>query len=286
MVPAFDLMTCPNLAVPAAVMQHIAQVESSTNPFAIGVVGGRLARQPQNLAEAIATTRMLDAKGYNYSLGLAQVNRDNLARYGLDTYEKAFDGCANLAAGARILAECYGRAGGDWGKAYSCYYSGDFVTGYRDGYVQRVLGSSHTSPVDIAQTITIYPEAREHPASREQIAPTVLASRHGYRAAIRSMTLDTAANALVSAIAEPQASAAATNLLPAAASSAMPNASQRQMGTSPASSAFVPRVTGPNDPPAEATAVVTALDTAGPSHPGAPYQAGIHQEADDAAFVF
>jgi type IV secretion system protein VirB1 len=26
----------------------------------------------------------------------------------------------------------------DWGKAFSCYYSGNFVTGYKHGYVQKV----------------------------------------------------------------------------------------------------------------------------------------------------
>ena len=72
--------------------------------FAIGVVGGRLARQPQNMEEALATARMLESKGYNFSVGIAQVNRANLGRYGLDSYRKAFDTCDNLAAGARILA--------------------------------------------------------------------------------------------------------------------------------------------------------------------------------------
>ena len=38
------------------------------------------------------------------SLGLAQVNRHNLARQGLDSYEKAFAVCPNLQAGSRILA--------------------------------------------------------------------------------------------------------------------------------------------------------------------------------------
>lgn len=286
MLPAFDLMSCPNLAVPAAVMQHVAQVESSTNPFAIGVVGGRLERQPQNLGEAVATTRMLDAKGYNYSLGIAQVNRSNLARYGLDTYEKAFDGCANLAAGARILAECYGRAGGDWGKAFSCYYSGDFATGYRDGYVQRLLGSVSASPADAAQTITVYPQSREHPASgRTQIAQAATAGSPGYRAAMRSMALDTAANALVSAIAAPHEQIAAA-ISPASTSQPQPNASPAQTGEPSTHSAFVPRVSGPNDPPAEATTAPTATAIASSPGPDAAHQVSPYQDAGDAAFVF
>ena len=131
---------CPNLAVPAAVLQHVVRVESGFHPYAIGVVGGRLARQPRNLPEAVATARMLEQQGYNFSLGLAQVNRYNLKRQGLNSYEQAFGSCDNLRAGSRILQECYQRAG-DWGKAFSCYYSGNFTTGYRHGYVQKVQRS-------------------------------------------------------------------------------------------------------------------------------------------------
>ena len=141
MFPGMDAIVCPNLAVPAQVMRHVVHVESGANPFAIGVVGGRLVRQPKSLEEARATAQMLESKGYNYSLGAAQVNRVNFRKYGLDSYEKAFDPCTNLSAGASILAGCYASAGGDWGKAFSCYYSGNFVTGFRTGYVQKVYDS-------------------------------------------------------------------------------------------------------------------------------------------------
>ena len=137
MLPGMELMGCTGLAVPPTVMEHVVKVESSFNPYAIGVVGGRLARQPRNLPEALSTVQMLEDRGYNFSLGLAQVNRHNLARQGLDSYEKAFDVCPNLRAGSRILAECYGRSGSDWGKAFSCYYSGNFTTGYRHGSGRR-----------------------------------------------------------------------------------------------------------------------------------------------------
>lgn len=141
MLPGMELMACPNLAVPREVMHHVVRVESSYNPYAIGVVGGRLVRQPRNLPEALSTVRMLEQRGYNFSLGVAQVNRYNLAKYGLETYEQAFQPCANLQAGSRILAECYRRSGSNWGKSFSCYYSGDFVTGFRHGYVQKIYAS-------------------------------------------------------------------------------------------------------------------------------------------------
>lgn len=141
MLPGIELMGCQGLAVPSEVMHHVVRVESSYNPYAIGVVGGRLVRQPKNLPEALATVRMLEGRGFNFSIGLAQVNRYNLDKYGLDSYEKAFEPCANLKAGSRILAECYQRANGDWGKSFSCYYSGNFSTGFRQGYVQKIYAS-------------------------------------------------------------------------------------------------------------------------------------------------
>lgn len=141
MLPGLEMLACPEMAVPMDVMQHVINVESSRNPYAIGVVGGALARQPRQLDEALATVRMLEEKGYNFSVGLAQVNRYNLPKYGLDSYEKAFRQCDNLVAGSRILAECYQRSGGDWGKSFSCYYSGNFTTGFRHGYVQKIYDS-------------------------------------------------------------------------------------------------------------------------------------------------
>jgi type IV secretion system protein VirB1 len=153
-----ELMGCQDLAVPAEVMQHVVRVESSFNPYAIGVVGGRLVRQPKTLPEALATVRMLERRGYNFSVGLAQVNRKNLDKYGLDSYEKAFQACPNLQAGSRILAECYSRSKGSWPKSFSCYYSGDFTTGFRHGYVQKIYTSIRAAgpaPSDQALAIDV-----------------------------------------------------------------------------------------------------------------------------------
>ncbi|MDV3514644.1 MULTISPECIES: lytic transglycosylase domain-containing protein [unclassified Stenotrophomonas] len=158
MLPGLEMMACPEMAVSMDVMQHVINVESSRNPYAIGVVGGALVRQPKSLDEALATVRMLEEKGYNFSVGLAQVNRYNLGKYGLDSYEKAFQQCANLQAGSRILADCYKRSGQDWGKSFSCYYSGNFETGFRHGYVQKIydsmrrgqqLASNGSAPIDV-----------------------------------------------------------------------------------------------------------------------------------------
>lgn len=147
MLPITDISACQGMAVSPEIMHHVVNVESSFNPYAIGVVGGRLVHQPKNLPEALATVGMLEEKGYNFSIGLAQVNRYNLAKYGLSSYQQAFEVCPNLQAGSRILAECFSRSGGDWGKSLSCYYSGNFITGYRHGYVQKVFASMRENTV-------------------------------------------------------------------------------------------------------------------------------------------
>ncbi|WP_373829689.1 lytic transglycosylase domain-containing protein [Neisseria dentiae] len=150
------MIDCGNLHVPPTVMQHVVRVESSFNPYAIGVVKGRLSRQPKNLPEALATVKMLEEAGYNFSVGIAQVNRYNLKKYGLSSYSKAFDVCSNLRAGSKILQECYISAGRNWGKAFSCYYSGNFVTGFRHGYVQKVFNSMRK--YGGSQAITVSPD--------------------------------------------------------------------------------------------------------------------------------
>lgn len=135
---AMAQLCAPDVAV--GTLSRIASVESSFNPYAIGVVGARLQRQPKNLEEAVATAKMLKASGYNYSLGLIQVNQANFAKHGLSD-ETAFDPCNNLRAGGLILQDCFKRAGGrpdPLGDALSCYYSGNFSTGYRAGYVAKV----------------------------------------------------------------------------------------------------------------------------------------------------
>ncbi|MBL8388616.1 MAG: lytic transglycosylase domain-containing protein [Hydrogenophaga sp.] len=131
----------------------LVSVESAFNPWAIGVVGGALVRQPQNHAQALATARALQALGHNFSVGLGQINRGNFARLGLTT-ATAFDPCLNLTAMQAVLAECFERARSDreptrsdqpaLRMALSCYYSGNFSTGFRHGYVQRVMAAART----------------------------------------------------------------------------------------------------------------------------------------------
>ncbi len=151
------VLTCAPLVAPDTV-HALIRVESAGNPFAIGVVGGALVRQPVNLPEALATVAALDAAGWNYSVGLGQINKRNFARYGLSA-ETAFAPCANLTAMQGILSECFARASqrasvarapqvaphavsqAALRDAFSCYYAGNFVTGHQQGYVGKVLAA-------------------------------------------------------------------------------------------------------------------------------------------------
>jgi len=261
MLPGMEMLACPNLAVSPEIMQHVVHVESSANPYAIGVVGGQLERQPRNLSEALATAQMLDAKGYNFSVGLAQVNRANLERYGLGSYREAFGTCANLSAGARILADCYTSAHGDWPKAFSCYYSGNFTTGFRDGYVQKIYASidrQTSKPVNptiafsvptgatTPRSLPATPTTDAVTASHADLKPVTVYAPRGanYRVALRSMAIDAAAQATVAGIATSISKNASTARKPTAAeSSNMVNASGTDSGQPSLAAAIPPKKT-------------------------------------------
>ena len=132
--------------VPATTLGALVSAESDFNPYAIGVVRGTLSRQPANLKEAMETVKRLENAGFNYSVGLAQINKVNFSRHELDN-ESMFDPCLNLAAGAKILTECYSRStkvdqSDKLRAALSCYYSGTQNIERYSGYIERVVGRS------------------------------------------------------------------------------------------------------------------------------------------------
>ena len=113
------LQQCSN-GVHPVVMHGIISQESSFNPYAIGVVNGRLSYQPKTRAQAIAAVNALKAAGKNYSMGLAQVNKQHMKRLGLTT-ESIFEPCANVKAGATIFKECHEWAKSKLGNSLNSY---------------------------------------------------------------------------------------------------------------------------------------------------------------------
>jgi type IV secretion system protein VirB1 len=156
------LAACAPGVAPSTAQALIA-TESAGNPFAIGVVGNTLVHQPSSLRQALATVQALDAAGWDYSVGLAQINRRNFARMGL-TRTSAFVPCANLQAMQHSLGACYARASrvarsgagvatsdqAALRNALSCYYSGNFVTGHRHGYVGKVVAAAQRAAGPVA----------------------------------------------------------------------------------------------------------------------------------------
>jgi type IV secretion system protein VirB1 len=173
-----DASTFLALALACAPQVHtqtahaMVSVESAFNPWAIGVVGGALVRQPRHRAEALATARALQAAGWNFSVGLGQINLGNFDRLGL-TLESAFEPCTNLTAMQAVLAECFDRARAPAAaatatttaatpppvdqtalrQALSCYYSGNFATGFRHGYVRKVVAAAGTGSLAVPRAI-------------------------------------------------------------------------------------------------------------------------------------
>jgi type IV secretion system protein VirB1 len=102
----------------------------------------------------LATARALQAAGWKFSVGLGQINVGNFERLGL-TLDSAFEPCANLMAMQIVLAECFDRARASAAaptpnqsvlrQALSCYYSGNFSTGFRYGYVHKVVVAAGTT---------------------------------------------------------------------------------------------------------------------------------------------
>ncbi len=176
---------------PFSTLRAIAKIESAYNPLAIsinypdratatlglddGIV--ELFRQPASVREAVQWTKWFYARGLTVSIGLMQVNAENLPTLGL-SLEQAFEPCANLKAGWTILNVKYRTAAAVIGKgqlalhaAISSYNSGSLTAGFNNGYVEKVLAA--TTPASsipqfvgltVKQQSALVPQ-REYPQS-------------------------------------------------------------------------------------------------------------------------
>ncbi|MCD5327959.1 lytic transglycosylase domain-containing protein [Chromobacterium piscinae] len=102
--------------------------------------------------ETASFARGLIAQGHTVSLGLTQINDRNLPRLGL-SIEQVLDPCTNVSTGAKILTEFYDKAVRQYGRsekalqaAISAYNSGNFVRGFENGYVNRVIAAAGVIP--------------------------------------------------------------------------------------------------------------------------------------------
>ncbi|WP_085344647.1 lytic transglycosylase domain-containing protein [Vibrio sp. ArtGut-C1] len=166
------LNTCQS-QVDASILKRLIDNESSRNPYAIAVVGANAINQPNTLEDAIQIATDLDKDGFNYSLGLMQINKKNFPAYGL-TIERAFDACTNIEVGADIYAKCYQRAKQQspnkphpqlLDDAASCYYSGNFSRGYKEegkqgmSYVEKFNRADKLPTQIISESYDSHPES-------------------------------------------------------------------------------------------------------------------------------
>jgi len=142
-------------AVGPRTMAALVAHESGARPFAIADDTTRRSYDPATRASAIALAAALLRQGHDIDAGYAQINSANFAATGL-TAARVFDPCANLAAGARILALAYASAARRYGTgqtalahALSLYHSGSMTSGL--DYAHAVFAT--------AQRIGVRPKA-------------------------------------------------------------------------------------------------------------------------------
>lgn len=170
---ALAMQCAPDIAPDT--ISRIVKTESGFNPWAIGVVGTPLKRQPRTKEEALNAIKMLDSKNANFSIGLAQINRQY---FDVKDAESVFVPCTNIKMGADILKDCYSRAlkNGDseqqaLRKSFSCYYSGNYTRGFvrennGTSYVERIVSANTTKikvPALNDESVIKQPTRREAP---------------------------------------------------------------------------------------------------------------------------
>ena len=160
---------CAPSVAPETVLA-IIQTESSGEPFALNVNGGRQPAPQSTAADAAATAQRYVAAGYAVDLGLGQINSRNMRWLGL-TWENVFDPCTNVAALARVLTSNYNavKAGRDpqaaLRVALSMYNTGSQTRGFRNGYVAKVIGNAGVANTGITLAQALPPVAVAPPAS-------------------------------------------------------------------------------------------------------------------------
>jgi type IV secretion system protein VirB1 len=161
-------LQCAPTVAPETVLA-IIHTESSGEPFALNVNGGRQPARQSNAADAASTARRFVAAGYSVDLGLGQINSRNMRWLGL-TWETVFDPCTNVAALARVLTTNYNavKAGRDpqtaLRVALSMYNTGSQTRGFRNGYVAKVVGNAGVAGAGISYAPTLQTIAVAEPA--------------------------------------------------------------------------------------------------------------------------
>lgn len=172
-------------------LSSIVRHESTVNPYAIGLnaPGQKLPRSPASKEEAVATGKWLKAHGYNFDGGFGQVNVKNMDWLGL-TMDDLFDPCKNLTAAAKVITDCYQRASRKFTDtqvalhaALSCYNTGNFEDGIKNGYVKWVaqyatLDVPALTPISTGKRPPVQLKASKAAVSNDTTTPVALKAPH------------------------------------------------------------------------------------------------------------
>ncbi|WP_199030757.1 lytic transglycosylase domain-containing protein [Ralstonia sp. ASV6] len=150
------LPVCAPLVHPLT-MSKLVSVESGGKLYALADAGPKglpwkgvrekMVRSyfPASIDEAEAIVKRLIAANHIVAIGLSQVSSQNLSRLGLSV-RQVLDPCTNLNAGSKILTEFYlnarKREPNDQQAilaAISAYNTGNFINGFTNGYVSKVV---------------------------------------------------------------------------------------------------------------------------------------------------
>jgi type IV secretion system protein VirB1 len=147
-IPSYVINCAPNIAL--STMLAIVKTESQGHRLAIGLNHGKHLRYgAKNLPQAIAWVDYLEAHNYDFDIGLAQVNIKNVHKYGYRAHDM-LDPCKNLTLAGVILQSNYATAKLNSRndkealyKTISAYNTGNYHSGFSNGYVYRVV---HNAP--------------------------------------------------------------------------------------------------------------------------------------------
>lgn len=147
--PTMYHQCAPNVAY--STIRAIVKTESNFNLYALNLNKGyKLRFQAHNKAQAIHWADYLEEHHYNFDVGLAQINIKNIHTYGYHAKD-LFNPCTNLHLADLILQKDYVKAKQNSNtsqealrKTISSYNTGNFYSGFHNGYVYKVyLNAKH-----------------------------------------------------------------------------------------------------------------------------------------------
>lgn len=166
-------------AVDPVTMSAIVKQESGGHPWSINDNNGKRSYRLKTKEEAVLKAAELISAGHSIDMGLAQVNSKNLRWLGLSVAQ-AFDPCANVAAGAKVLAQGYQKTGSLL-AALSMYNTGKPNSPRGQEYARQVLrhaGVVVPAPAGgrMASLPHLKADARPAPTAQDSPAPAAVSA--------------------------------------------------------------------------------------------------------------